>query len=453
MNKLFFSCKLLVLLFLLLHPLRSLAITVDDLIKNGELTVTTQVISAEKIVAKQPFTIQIEIATNRWFAKGTRIKAFTLEEAVILPISELAINGTKKIKGVTWASQTREVTIYPMQVGIYDIPAISIEVSINTEHDGIVNGTITTKALEIETYKPEALAEIENYLVTAELVVAIEGGFDVTKEYQQGDAVTQTISMTAKDVPAMMITPLVYDNLPGISVYQKAAKVSDKKSRGLITGQRVETYTYIFEQAGEYTLPEQVIYWWNTDTETLEREVIPEIQWSVSGTIGAEQSQKSMTAMSLVKQINISYLLLFILLLTVLIILIKYRQIIVNKYNVVTQKEYRIYRQKFFSAVEKHHWQAACHWLYHATYRQQQIDSLNENVFVATLNIYYQHDSERLALLEKLFQLAYHNGMALFSVNEAKILLARKQHYSISINNIIVDANKINLNPTKQKQY
>lgn len=447
MNKALIYFKLFALLVFISNPCQSHAKTVDELIENGELSISVKVIAPQKIIAKQAIIIQIEVATNRWFAKGTRIQKFAVAEAVILPISELAINGVKKIKGVTWASQIREITLYPMQVGIYEIPAILVDVSVNSESNGVVDGTVQTKPLEIETYKPEALAQIENYLVTPQLDISIEGKFDATKAYQQGDAVTQTISITVKDVPAMMISPLLYENLPGLSVYQKAAKVFDENSRGSLTGQRVESYTYIFEQSGDYTLPEQLIYWWNSQTGSLESEVIPASSWSVNENIGNLESVSNFEFMSLIKRIDMSYLLLFFVSIYLLVYSLKYRNTLINKYKFITKKHFRVCRSHFLKAIENKQWQSACHWLYQAAYTKQSSDTPNEDHFIATLSVYYQGESKKLLLLNKLFQLAYKNDECSFKLHEAKYLISKQKRDSATTNYNVM--NKVELNVFK----
>ena len=59
-------------------------------------------------------------------------------------------------------------------------------------------------------------------------------------------------------------------------------------------------------------------------------------------------------------------------------------------------------------------------------YAKQSNDRLNEEQFIAALNIYYQEESDKLALLHKLFQLAYKKDSDFFTLNEAKILLSRE---------------------------
>ncbi|MEY8213829.1 MAG: hypothetical protein RPR97_05010 [Colwellia sp.] len=434
----------------LVFSMSSFAKSVEDLIKNNELSIKIKLEASESGVAKQPITLVIEVATNRWFARGTKIHDVTLAETVILPLSEFAINGTERINGTTWAVQTREIVIYPMQVGVYELAPILVDVSINTEHDGIVSGTIQTKALEFETSKPAELKDIEEYIVTPELSIAIEGVFDTNHEYRVGEAITETVTITVKDVPAMMIAPLAKIQIAGVSIYQKPEKLSDKKVRGTITGTREESTTYIFEEAGDHHLPQQTIYWWNPETLQLESEIIPARKWSVAGKyVGNKQSSENTSTWPLDVKIVVN-----LIIATFLFYIIwqsyKYKKRLIYLYEKLTNKSSRDCKRSFLKAVHNKQWRLACQQLYHFIYADKMTVLTGKVMYQERdfngLKDYYHNDIEKIFIVNKLLQAAYKNIDEQISMVEAKKIIQEK--HKISKNSgLLKHANKIQPNP------
>jgi len=451
-NKTKFSQLLSALLLILLSTLSitSVAKSVEDLLKDKALSIKVSVVASKNIVAKQPVTLVIEVATNRWFAKGTKVHDIDLTETVILPNNKLTINGTERISGQTWVVQTHEIVMYPMQVGVYALEPILVDVSINTENDGIVSGTIQTKSLEFETSKPAELESIEHYIVTPELIVTIESTFDETKQYQVGEAITETVTIKVKDVPSMMILPLVKAEFKGLSIYQKPVKVSDKNIRGTNTGTREESTTYIFEQTGNYQLPQQTVFWWNPETAELKSEIIPARKWTVAGiSLGEKQVLEKTSTGSFFQGYIVNILIVMVLMLT-LWQGFKHKKWLVNFYKKATNQRGRDCENSFLAAIHQQQWQLACQQLYLFIYsdkRYQKTDIVpsQEREFIC-FKKYFSDDIEKTLLVNKLLKAAYQKSNEQLTIAEAKNLLKQKPQNKHKISLFKV-TKKIQLNP------
>jgi hypothetical protein len=347
--------------------------SIDELVNQDKLSLSVTVAQKEQQIVGQALIISIEVATDRWFATGSRVQSFVLPNVVMQANNIITINGSKRIKGQTWAMQTHEITLYPTLAGNYTLPALNVDVSVNTENGGIVSGVLSTQETNFTIVLPEALIGIDNFIVSPEVTLTIEGQFDVDKKYAVGEAVTQTITVTANDTPAMMIPEINLLNgsvnarvnkesneesnvsetvLDGISIYQKTAQVFDKYNRGSLLGSRVESFTYIFEKSGNYILPERIIYWWNSQSNTLEKLVIPSSSWVVSngGLSNINQTTYNIS--------NIKFSLRTVIILSVsLFIAIVFvgfyvkRQHLVALYKKITHYEQRKLRQNFLNSI------------------------------------------------------------------------------------------------------
>ena len=433
------TCQLTVI------PNVTAAQNIEDLVNQDKLTISLEVNQKEQQIVGQALILAIEISTDRWFATGSKIENFTLKNVVMQANNTTTINGSKRTNGQAWATQTHEITVYPTVSGTYQVPPINVDISVNTEHDGIVSGMLSTQESNFNIELPQALEGIENFIVSSQVTLSVDGLFDEEKDYAIGEAITQTITITASDTPAMMITPInlltpslvsnnelsntklpnnklpnnkvTNDNTPlervldGVSIYHKPAQVFDKSNRGTLLGTRIESFTYIFEKPGHYVIDEQVVYWWNSQTTTLERLLIPSSSWTVSdGGLSQISSFNGLTAFNLTIQTVITFAIVIILLILISIGFIK-RHYLSALFNKVTKREQRLLRSEFLNAVTKKNYLVATQFLY------QYALLKNRQTFTASC-------SESITLNQLAFNADNAAKISLsFSTNEAEALI------------------------------
>lgn len=400
--------------------------TINDLVNQGKLNIALDVVQNEQQIVGQALIISIEVATDRWFAKGTSVQSFTLANVVMQANNIATINGTKRIKGQTWAMQTHEITIYPTLAGKYTLPALNIDVSVNTEDNGIVSGVLSTPEADINITLPTELIGIDSFIVSPKVTLNINGQFDADKTYAVGEALTQTITITASDTPAMMIPEINLTSinevtnvkepnkatLDGISIYHKPAQIFDKANRGSLVGSRVESTTYIFEKPGHYILPERMIYWWNSQTNIREELLIPSSSWTVSGGGVSKQNNSNIKLGDI--QLNleiIAAVLLSFLVLALAYILFLKRQLLINFYIKTTHYEQRQLRQQFLSSIAKKEYLLASQYLYQYALTSDKYAVVENWPLSKQLNkLAFQAESEQQGLLS-------------FPISDAKMLI------------------------------
>ncbi len=405
--KLFFA-----ILLILVTSLNSHAISLDELIADNKLTIETSIKQDQQQIVGQPLVINIEVATNRWFAKGTQIKGFELADTIILANSEISINGTKNIDGQTWSTQTREITLYPRRHGEYILASITVQISVNTENNGIVEGAIKTKPQHFTISLPKALANVEHFIVSplVKLVVSTNnesnGDDGGEKNYAIGDAITQTITITAQDAPAMTIPPIQREEMLGLSIYQNTPQVFDKSNRGDLLGTRIESFTYIFEQAGKYEIPEQMIFWWDTNNNELQEIVIPSLTFNVGKSMVNSNTVANFSWFNLKQSFWI--IVTFCLAIGAVLSLIRYKNNLVRLYANLTHLEKRIAKKDFLQAVSSHNYIGA-------------IDYLYKYSLLIDINLEQLKSPQLLSLNKLVFD--NNNEAKIFTVQDAKELL------------------------------
>lgn len=309
-----------------------------------------------------------------------------------------------------------------MKPGIYQLPAIEVAVSVNTE-SGIVSGVAYTKTTEFEVVLPEVLENIPDYIVTSNFSLDVEGAFDQEQAYKIGSAVTQAVTFRAENVPGMMLPVLSPPELPGVSIYQKPAKIEDQSNRGSLTGVKMQSFSYIFEKKGEYLLPEQSFYWWNNITKELEKVIIPERSWVVSGEVSMQSLSTKENKLSLISGTTLTLVLVVIVVLYIVFRFYSYKTQFVRFYEKITRKQYRQHSKYFISAVKNQQFELACQQLYLIVGSRNNSESQGQALF---LKNYYADHIALKAVFERLLRAAYGGESSNFTVDDAKTLLQKR---------------------------
>lgn len=211
----------------------------------------------------QEVSLVIEISTRRWFAGGTRIQHPEIEKLVVLQRDQFATNLSRQEKGQTWVVQQWRLELYPQAAATYALPSLKLELAVNDATAGIVRGALHSEPLQFTAKVPELLKPVEFWLATPAFSITDE--FDRSLEQlQPGDAFSRTIRTSATHITSMMLPTPRGDSTPGLAVYPDNPILEDRSNRGEALAQRTDRFTYVVEDSGQYQLPEQVFYWWDT---------------------------------------------------------------------------------------------------------------------------------------------------------------------------------------------
>ena len=258
-----FGCLILVLTNV------ALANSIEELKQNGKLQIKTWIEPQENIVARQQVNLLIEVATDRWFSSGTRIRHFEIDGAIVLQRDNFAVNSTLRLDDATWTVQMWTLVIYPQRSGVFEIPAIPLALSIAGEDSQAIVGELYTRPFSFVASIPEPMQDRDGWVATNRF--SVSESFDKSFEsLKPGDALTRTIKVSADNLPSMMLPGFFSPGVSGMAVYKKPVRLGDKVNRGDYLAERTEEITYVFEKAGDYELPGQRFFWWNLSSQSLE---------------------------------------------------------------------------------------------------------------------------------------------------------------------------------------
>ena len=104
----------------------------------------------------------------------------------------------------------------------------------------------------------------------------LDSSWSVKKGFKVGEAVTRTISLTAKGMTESMLPQINFASADGLKQYPEKPEVTESVDKGMLVTSAQINNVYIPTKAGELTVPEIALKWFDVNTNTIKTAVIPE---------------------------------------------------------------------------------------------------------------------------------------------------------------------------------
>lgn len=260
--------------------------SLEELQAAGQLQLSTNLVPSEGIVPGQKTSLILEIATDRWFTGGTGISIPEVPGLIILQTEQFASNSSETRGSQSWVVQRWTLDVYPQRAGEFTIPPLQLRVKVNDGESGDVQGELTSPPTNFEVAIPQSLAQAEHWVAAP--AFEVRQNFDRPLEgLQTGDAFEQEIVFEAADVMAMMLPTFSPQKLPGLAAYPSPPVLENSSNRGKSGAIRTQRISYVVEAEGEYLLPGQDYFWWDTRRAELKLLSLPATTITVGTGISA----------------------------------------------------------------------------------------------------------------------------------------------------------------------
>ncbi|WP_392340070.1 hypothetical protein [Moritella marina] len=276
------------------------ATTVQDLLQQNKLQIKAWIApSSENIdgtlnalnmigsefAPRQQVDLYIQVKTDRWFAAGTYISPFSVDNSLVLQRNKLANNYAQRENGITWSIQEWQLTLYPQLSGEYIVPAIPVSVSIASAPGEKVTGHLLTTPLSFNVALPDArLSQDVNWVTAPELTFSQVWNIEPDSELKVGDAITRTVTIAGRDTSIMQLPDFAPFQSDRVQSYRDKGNARDSEDRDGFYASKTIMHTYIIQKNGQLDLPVLNLLWWNTATQTLQPLILPGGQWLVQHT-------------------------------------------------------------------------------------------------------------------------------------------------------------------------
>src|SRR5262249_23051284 len=158
--------------------------------------------------------------------------------------------------GVEYAGVRFEFAIYPLEAGSYAVDDQKLTIKYAAEPPATREAVVSLARIEFQAFVPAAGTGLHPFLtassLTAEQSIQRCGG-----QLRVGDAVTRVITIRAQGTPAMLLPPVAFPAIDGLSVYPAQPSLEDKTvgRSDALSSVRIDSATYMLERPGDYELP------------------------------------------------------------------------------------------------------------------------------------------------------------------------------------------------------
>ncbi len=239
-----------------------------------------------EVIVGQPVTMRLKLLVPTWMPKPPVWPTLEvpsllvrLPERASTPVSEI-------IEGETWSGISRAYRLYPLEVGGYKIPAQKLIVTYADpgKPDPIV-AELTLEPIRFSAGLPKGAEGLSPPIVARGLTLEqqVIGGPDL----MVGDAVTRSITVSIEGTTPILLPDLMPELLVNtapapLRAYPKEPVVTETETRGVLSGNRTDSTTYVAQAGGDLKLAPISLSWFNLDSGQVESLESSEITLSIT---------------------------------------------------------------------------------------------------------------------------------------------------------------------------
>ncbi|CAM2853380.1 BatD family protein [Moritella viscosa] len=243
--------------------------------RNIELKVN---ISEKNIYVGQQFIY----TTTLYFAQNTKMQSGNLIEPTVVDgvVKQIGKdeNASQVVDGRRFETITRQYSITINTAGKTTISPSQFEGQVSTAKRGYRFGPITPVIIQADTLDVNIQAQPKDYKgewLVSDFVQLNEELQPSQENYQQGEPITRTITLTVANVDKSALPDLAISWPQTVKIYPDKPQLTDFAQQGHYFSQQVLSFAIIPNQLGELTLPEISVPWFNSKTQQQEWATLP----------------------------------------------------------------------------------------------------------------------------------------------------------------------------------
>jgi hypothetical protein len=211
------------------------------------------------------------------------LQPLELSDAVVVELDENQYQTT--INGRPHAVVETRFAIFPQASGTLTLPSLTYQVVAGSGQRDLWNrmyGNRSNNLLRLRTEErtlqidkvPDQFAG-QPWLPASEISLS-EHWSKSLDDFQVGEPVTRTLTVTAQGLTAGQIAPLRQSQINGLTFYPDQAQTDEQKTKSGVVGSRIETLAIVPTHSGRFTLPAVEVHWWDTTNGVMKTARLPE---------------------------------------------------------------------------------------------------------------------------------------------------------------------------------
>lgn len=223
-------------------------------------------LSRSEVFVQQPFKATVKVYSPTWFSDAVDFGALTVKDAFIVPFTR-TLPGVENIDGQQYSTITFFYLVYPYNTGTVTFPALNLTAKIPPV--GGYKGepvTLTTSAKKVKV-KPLPQSEMQSYV--AKRATITDKWNKSLRDIKVGDVIERTITIKGTGTIPNFITYPVTDSIDFANVYEQSNYTDQSVDidQEEIYGTRTITFLYLFNKAGDFTIPSYTSAYFNPFTQ------------------------------------------------------------------------------------------------------------------------------------------------------------------------------------------
>ena len=302
-----------------LSPLREGVLTIPAFNTGGRRTTPTAVkVSPEPeyALAEELVTFDATVDNTEVYVQAQVILTITLQQAINLDnraVSDVDIPDTyqepleqksfqRRSGGRLWQVTELRYALFPQKSGDLLIPAIAFsgrELLPGRSLLGARLGrriAIKSDPINIRVKPVPATFPGDVWLPAQQLSLTSRWSA-APEQLSTGDSTTRTLEITAQGLQGSQLPPVTSlggtGGIKGLRFYPDKETIEQREIPLGLEGYRLQSEALVSSEAGNWTLPERTIPWWNTKTDTLEFARLPEERIRVTDLLAPKDSANS----------------------------------------------------------------------------------------------------------------------------------------------------------------
>jgi len=243
---------------------------------------------AQEFFVSKKFIATLKVKTTAFSISDLDVNLEGNNDFVIIAPSSAAYKSTENIGDEQYQYSVYEYELYPLKAGGLSLKPLKVSFNASSGYGQ------PKEHFELETSQKELFISspkgVDDFIL-ATPNFSIKTAYSQNKQsYKLGDAITQTITMKAIDVPDVLIPKVTFADIKGFKLYENETRLTQEKKDNKLISKRVQSATYVFNQDGNFTIPKQKVDWYNTLTSTIELEPTKAYSFEVIDTRPKEQN-------------------------------------------------------------------------------------------------------------------------------------------------------------------
>jgi len=219
----------------------------------------------------------VDLLTPDFFTDAPLLPELHVDGAYLSLSDETPGHLVENVNGETWSGVSRTYLITPLMAGSMEIPSFEITAHVGAARTPV---TVQTQPLALQVRALVLPPGVTEALIAASVkmtqtITPQDGSLHV------GDTVTRRIEITAEGAPAMMLPPIEFAEVKGLTLYPGSPVTRDAVDNhgGFVGGSRVEVASYVIDHRGRYSLPPLSLRWMDSRTREWRESSVPAVSF------------------------------------------------------------------------------------------------------------------------------------------------------------------------------